>query len=216
MKLSLNKTHRASPAGLSQLRLNGINQARYDALVKSSTGDAPWRLRMAAEARELLALEQTAYDRMRVLDIRAVGELCAMIALRTPVALRPVDGEQLRVAPEAVIGLKYPAEAIRKALPGYAFVSLLSPTDAWYGNVSQPHQAVCLGASIPAGTRCRHLVMMTYAALSGQTVQTVDPMSGPGVMNLEAAMYWQRNLARLPLTDEPFLSTLPEDLRGEA
>ena len=113
------------------------------------------------------------------------------------------------VEPQAVLGLTYPQEALRQALPGYSFLQVLAPGDVWHANVAfGPVRPLCLGAALPANVRVKELVLMAYGALSMQTVQ-IDEQDAAGVMNAAAALWWQQNTARAPLSRAPFLS--PDD-----
>ena len=63
---------------------------------------------------------------------------------------------------------------------------------------------VRLGATLPPGVRVKELVLMTYGALSMQSVM-IDATDPAGVLNPEAAEWWQEIRNRLPLTSVPFL-----------
>lgn len=199
---------------LSGVRLTPPFQARLDRLAASNTGNPAWRNRKTAEARQLLALEQIASYRIRILEFDVSGSLRVVFALHTPVPCRPDAEQQLVVAPEAVLGLDYPSQAVLQAMPGSAFLTVLHPREVWHANVALPGQSLCLGAKLPAGIRVRALVMMAYGALSGQTMQQVDPHDAAGVMNVEAAAWWQQNLNQLPLSPEPFLIR-PQQAQGD-
>ena len=88
--------------------------------------------------------------------------------------------------------------------PGYAFVEVLEPRGVWLPAVDEARQAVCLGPELPVGIRVSELVLMTYGALSMQTTQ-LDERDSAGVFNPEAAVWWQQNADRIPLTRTPFL-----------
>jgi hypothetical protein len=47
-------------------------------------------------------------------------------------------------------------------------------------------------------------VLLSYGLLSMQSVM-LDPDDSAGVMNVEAASFWQARLGDIPLSDEPFL-----------
>jgi hypothetical protein len=68
-------------------------------------------------------------------------------------------------------------------------------------------QRLCLGVNLPRGFPLREAVLSTYAALSMQSVM-VDELDPGGVMNSEAALWWQANPGRIPLTAKPFLAPL--------
>jgi hypothetical protein len=50
-------------------------------------------------------------------------------------------------------------------------------------------------------------VLASYAALTLQSVM-VDERDPAGVMNSEAARWWQANAGRIPLTTTPFLAPI--------
>ena len=115
---------------------------------------------------------------------------------------------ELVVADEATLALVYPPEAMREKLPGFAFMTVLSPSDVWMPNVaSGPQQAVCLGARMPIGVRVRELVLATYGALTVQTIQ-LDEKDSAGLMSAESARWWQQNQSLAPLSREPFLGPI--------
>ena len=59
------------------------------------------------------------------------------------------------------------------------------------------------------GIRVRELILMSYGALSMQSVM-VDIGDAAGVLHREAALWWQQNLRYAPLSRTPFLSPDPE------
>lgn len=202
----------APPAGLTALptvELNVRNAELLQAALAEAGGPLPWRIRKKAEARDLLALSQLA-PRLTVQQLDLRESLRALLFLHVPVALRPDARGEFCVANYAVLGLTYPQEALCKQQPGYAFLEVLAPEGIWHANVSPcPFQRLCLGAQLPAGLRVKELVLMAYGALSMQTVQ-LDEADSAGVLNADAARWWQQNIARIPLSRVPFLGT--EDL----
>ena len=99
-----------------------LEQAAADSL-----GPKPWRLRKATEARELCALSQRS-PRLELIGLDLRTELRALLRLKVPVAVRPDPQGELEVVHGADLALIYPVEALRGALPGYAFVRVLRPT----------------------------------------------------------------------------------------
>jgi hypothetical protein len=181
-------------------------QAWLDRLAATATGPVVWRMRKVAEARDLLALSQRA-NRLRIQELDLRESLRALLHLRVPVACRPGADGELVVGREVLLGLTYPQQAICQQLPGYAFFQILAPHHVWHANVSpDPVQALCLGTKLPAGIRVLELVLMAYGALSMQTVQ-IDERDAAGVLHAEAALWWQRNMHRIPLSRAPFLSS---------
>lgn len=195
------------PAGLSSLgsvALTAENQRLLDDCSAVAGGPPPWRARKRAEARDLLALGQIA-PRLVVQGIEMYEALRAVLMLRVPVPCLD-EKRDFVVASHAMLGLTYPHEALRQQLPGYAFLQILLPHNVWHANVSLTHgRALCLGTRLPAGIRCKELVLMAYGALSMQTVQ-FDEADTAGVMNVEAARWWQQNLHRIPLSRTAFLA----------
>ena len=82
-----------------------------------------------------------------------------------------------------------------------AFVQLDADPDAQSdGPTSQ-----VTGTVLVNGQPGKDLVVMAYGALAMQTVQ-IDVLDPAGVMNAEAARWWQANIDRVPLSTAPFLS----------
>jgi len=196
------------PEGLRALpsvELNKRNEAMLKAAAAGSLGSPMWRARKYAEAREILALSQIA-DRFRIFEIRMHTDLLAVAELHVPVPCLEGPDRPLQVAPKALVGLKYAEAVLSEAVPGTAFVQVLAPMGVWHANVARGFgQPVCLGPAMPLGIPLREIVILTYGALSMQTVQ-LDPSDAAGVLNAEAAQYWQVNHDRIPLTRAAFLS----------
>jgi hypothetical protein len=57
---------------------------------------------------------------------------------------------------------------------------------------------------VPRGFPLREMVLASYAALTLQAI-SLDNMDPAGVLNRQAAVWWQANAQRIPLTTEPFL-----------
>lgn len=198
------------PGGLSALDevvLRPGLQRVLDAAVASCGGPAVWRARKQAEARDLLALSQmTPRFAVQQLDLREA--LRALAVMRVPVPRHPDASGALCVGSRAVLGIRYVFEALRTPQPGYAFVQILAPGDVWHANVvPDPAQALCLGTHLPAAIPLKEIVLMTYGALSMQTVM-IDELDAAGVFNGEAARWWQANQDKIPLTRAPFLSSV--------
>ena len=62
----------------------------------------------------------------------------------------------------------------------------------------------CLGANLARGYPLCEAVLGAYAAFAMQSV-AIDERDPAGVMNHEAACWWQQNAARIPLSTVPFL-----------
>jgi hypothetical protein len=173
-------------------------------------GDPAWRARKEAEAGDLLRLAQIAPPgRLRVdaLDLRE--NLRAVLFMRVPVPCRPDADNQLTVADFAVLGLTWPRDVLQKRLPGMAFVQILEPSQGVFlANVGELGQPLCLGAHLPVGIPVVELVLMSYGALSMQSVM-IDPYDAAGVVNVKATRWWQQKLQQqpdfIPLSKTPFL-----------
>ena len=129
----------------------------------------------------------------------------------------PDPGGTLEVAREALLGITWPVEALGQRLPGYAFVQAIAPR-IWHPNVGPPDvpiQRVCLGSSLPAGVRVSEILLMSFGALTLQSVQ-LDPRDSAGVLNPLAAVWWQQHTHLIPLSRVPFLGTedLPSSSHG--
>jgi hypothetical protein len=192
-------------ADLGRIPLEEAAQEMLENAARLSGGDRVWQARKLTEARELLALGQIA-PRVNVVQLDLRESLRAAIELCVPVAVRKNPNTNVDIKDGALIGITYPEVAVRTALPGYAFLQVLEPRDCWSASISADViQALCLGSSLPAGIRCKDLVVMAYGALAMQTVQ-FDVLDAAGVMNVAAATWWQANIDRVPLTRAPFLS----------
>lgn len=192
--------------GLSQVELGDLNLARLELAQKHNTGHPTWRGRKKGEAHALLAMSQIAPLRLEVGWLDLGQDFRALLRLRVPVPCRPDPTNELVVAGHAVLGLTYRLEAVHRPTPGCSFFQILEPREVWHANVRLPDQPVCLGTTLPAGIPVKLLVWMVYGALSMQSVQ-VDESDPGGVMNVEAARWWQQNMHRIPLSREPFLAT---------
>jgi hypothetical protein len=181
-----------------------FHQALLDVATPTAAGPPAVRQRMLAEARDLVVLAQVS----RRLDVRWIdlaAGLRAKVDMEVPVPCLPDPAGPLQIAPRAVLGFQYPPQALVMPQPGYAFVSILAPRPVWLSNASaDASQALCLGARLPPGIPLREIVLMTYGALTLQTVQ-MDLLDAAGVLNPAAALWWQQNTHRIPLTREPFL-----------
>jgi hypothetical protein len=202
------------PFGLSDLakvQLDATQTEILERAIKSSSGPPAIRARKRAEAHDLLAMSQLA-SRLNVVELDLSCSLRAAIHLRGPVPCRPTSDGPLKIEDATILGLNYRHESFAKPTPGWGFFQLLMPRRCWHANVSSDAvQALCLGLQLPAGVRVRDLVLMAFGALSMQSVQ-VDEYDPAGVMNKEAAIWWQANLNLVPLTGDAFISEA--DLRG--
>jgi len=201
------RTHPTPVRGLSALAevtLGASGRKMLDSAGRTCGGPKAWQNRKLAEAHDLFALAQIA-SRFTVefLDLRE--SLRAITTLQAPVPCVPDAGGNLRIAPRARLGIRYPEETLRLPLPGFSFVEILEPKGVWHANVSaEPVQMLCLGAQLPAGIQLKEIVLMTYGALVMATVM-IDELDPAGVLNPGAARWWQPNIKMAPLTRESFL-----------
>lgn len=199
---------------LSQVELSENHQAMLGFAASAHGTQDAFLTRMLSEARDVLALSEIAPPgRLRIDWIDIAGNMLAiMMLMRVVVPRVPDHSNRLRLGQLVMLGLMYPREAIQGALPGTAFFDVLQPLDLWHPNVSMPGQVpvprLCLGLEMPPGIRCVDLIVMAYGALSMQSLQ-IDERDHAGVMNIPAALWWQQNLHRLPLTRTPFLQADP-------
>ena len=197
---------RTGLTGLGDVELLPTHQGLLSTCAEQAGGTPAWRARKRAEARDLFALMAMAPWRLRLRGVDLRETLRAMFVLSVPVPCRPdTAAAAVVLADRALIAIRYTQEALLLSQPGHAFVQILQPRDVFHPNVSTGDpQAICLGERLPAGIPVRELVLMTYGALAMQTV-TLDEMDPGGVMNAEAARYWQQSVTRIPLTRTPFL-----------
>lgn len=202
------QTDERRPRGLSDLAKVQLDTERMECLeraARDSGGPPAIRARKRAEAHDLLAMSQLA-PRLNVIELNLHHSFRAAIHLRGPVPCRPTADGPLKIEYDTMLGLNYRHESFAKPTPGWGFIQLLMPRRCWHANVSSDAvQALCLGNQLPAGVRVRDLVLMAFGALTMQTVQ-VDEYDPAGVLNKEAAMWWQANLNLVPLTEEAFVS----------
>jgi len=205
MKITKLETPRAGLQSLGQVALSARNRNLLGEAMKTAGGDAPWRARKQAEARDLLRLSQMAPPgRLHVERIDLGQHLRAVLFMRVPVPCRPDASNQLPVADFAVLGLTYPREVLQKRLSGMAFFQILEPHGVWHANVGEIGQPLCLGAHLPVGIPVVELVLSAYGALSMQTVM-INEFDPAGVVNRNAARWWQQNIQKAPLSKTPFL-----------
>jgi len=174
-----------------------------------SQGSPMWCARKKAEAKDCLALSQVS-PRFKVLELDMRESLRLFSILHVAVPRFNKREKKLRVVEKALLGIYYPEESMRKPLPGYVFVQIIQPFQVWHANVTEKNgQLLCLGSTLPAGIFLREIIIMAYSALSMQSIQ-IDEKNHAGVMNVEAARWWQKNSHRIPLTEKSFLSPIDE------
>ena len=191
-------------SALDKVALSPGHQRMLDAAAAACSGPRWWRTRKWAEARDLLALSQIA-PRFRVLDLDMRETLRVRAAMRVTVPCRPGADGQLRIEHLAVLGIMYSQEAVFRPQPGYTFVIILEPKGIWHPNVAvTPAQVVCLGPQLQPGVLAKELVHLAYGALTFQSVQ-MSEYDFAGVMNADAARWWQQHRELIPLSRTPFL-----------
>jgi len=199
-------------AKLDDVVLKGRNLTLYNEAVRHCGGSRPWQSFKCVECRQLLSLAQLA-SCMTVLKLSIDSTFRAMISLEVPVPLTPDAQGRHRVVRGATLVLEYPEEALRLPLAGTGFVVIRTPRGVFHPNVSSEDmgireglgiQILCLGTKLAARTPVKEIVLQSWAALNGQSVQ-VDPRDHAGVLNDKAAAYWMTHIDELPLSTEPFL-----------
>jgi len=201
----MTSNYKSGLASLADCPLSSSEEAELVRWEARGRGSPVWRKRKIVELRELMALSRIA-PRLKIEMIDAVTDLRAVLRLRCPVPCLADTASELRIADEAVLGLTYTEEALRSPQPGYAFVQILEPRDVFMAVVARGGpQLLCLGTTLPVGFPVREIVLATYGALTMQNVH-IDERDPAGVMNAEAALWWQQRTSMLPLSDVPFLS----------
>jgi len=192
---------------LTDLPLDEASKRALAPLLEDMQGRPAWRMRKYNEAHGLVALSSIA-PRLRILDLDLRTELKALVELRdTPVPCMAPGASDIHIESRALLAIEYPEEILYKPIPGTRPIRLLAPRHVWHSNVGPagvPAPALCLGASIARGFPLREMVLCCYAALTLQAI-SLDHMDPAGVLNGEAARWWQANAGRIPLTTEPFL-----------
>jgi hypothetical protein len=200
---------RDRPPGLSDLLevpLLAQQEQGLERLRETALGSAMWRSRKIAEIRKVFGLERLA-ARLTVLAVDATTDLRIVISLQTPVATLPPGQLELVVEQQAELVLHYDEAILTGPQPGWAMVEILSPRFVHHANVgvAGDSQRLCLGANIPRGYPLSEGILASYAALTMQSV-AIDESDPAGVMSREAALWWQANAARIPLSTAPFLA----------
>ena len=127
------------------------------------------------------------------------------MSLRAPVPVRAADRDDVVIVDRALLGLTYRQEALLRPQAGYKFINVLSPRRVFHAQVAMDElQPLCLGAKLPAGILVKELILLSYNAISMQTIQ-IDVLDPAGVMCQDAALYWQANGQRIPLSKTPYL-----------
>ncbi len=191
---------------LLEVPLLAHQEQGLERLREAALGSAMWRNRKIAETRKVFGLEQLA-DRLSVLAVDATTDLRVVISIETPVATLPPGALDLVVEHQVELVLHYDEGILTGPQPGWAIVEILSPRFVHHANVgtSGDSQRLCLGANIPRGYPLSEAILATYSALTMQSV-AIDERDPAGVMSFEAAVWWQNNLARIPLSTAPFLA----------
>jgi hypothetical protein len=153
-----------------------------------------------------MALSQIAPRlQIRALDMRT--DLVAIVELHdTPVPCMRPGQSDIELADCAVLAIRYPEAILVGPIAGTLPVRVLEPRDVFHSNVSYGERApaLCLGANVPRGFPLREIVLTCYGALTLQAI-SLDALDPAGVLNPQAAFWYQANRARVPLSDAPFL-----------
>jgi len=197
----------AGLAALGEVKLSPAAEQRLAHVRATAGGPAAWRLRKAAEARDLFALAEIS-GRLEIEWFDASTDLRMAVLLRAPVPVRgPQPDAPLEIGSFVRLGLTYRQEVMTLPQAGFSFVQILAPRGVWHPNVSRDDiQAVCLGPHLPISIPLREILLLTYhGALTMEGVQfsASDPA---GVLNPAASDWWQQNVHRLPLSREPFIA----------
>lgn len=202
---------RASDPGLSQLhqvKLSDQDEAYLQSLAPQFCGQPLWRAYKAKMTRELLALAQIT-DRLKYFWFDVSGDFRVLLHMRVTVPCLPDPHGPLQVADHAIIGLNYREEHMTEAQPGYVFISIVRPSAVWLANVAPDFgQPLCLGPKLERAYPVKELIVNTYLALTLNSFQfsETDPA---GILNRDAAIWWQHNTKLIPLSREPFITKSP-------
>lgn len=206
-------------AGLTDLahhELSEANARRLADCCAGALGPAGWQRRKREELHGLLALEERA-ERLVVRQVDLRTDLQVIVELRdTPVPVRPPDGRVVGLVRGALLAIRYPEALLVGPVPGTLPVRILAPRAVFHSNVAYggPAPPLCIGASVPRGTPLREIVLISYGALTLQTV-SLDQLDPAGVLNAAAAAFYQAHADQLPLTRAPFLAPITP-VEGEA
>ncbi len=208
MRVRITPMHKSPPraglAALNDVPLCPLYAQMLEQALRSSTGPAWWRRRKEIETREILALAQIS-GRAMVPEIDLTESIRVIVHGQFPAPRLPEGSDNIEIAHEVILAIRYPEKAVLDPQPGFSFVQIMYPDRIWLANVSPGHiQPLCLGATIPAAIPLRELLIMSYGALSMQTFM-FDERDSAGVLNAPAARWWQRNPNLIPLSKEPFL-----------
>lgn len=200
----------AGLADLGHLELLPQHAHVLGEMAAQSLGGKVWRDRKLAEAHELIALSQIA-PRMRIhaMDLRT--DLVAVVLLQLPVPCKAPGAATPHIERGALLAIRYEEELLRTPIAGTRPIRLLQPQRVYHSNVGpegDPRPALCLGASIPRGLPAKEMVLQSHAALTLQSI-SLDDFDPAGVLNPEAARYWQTHADQIPLSREPFLGNRP-------
>lgn len=208
--------------GLSDLdtvKLEAVREQRLTEVSAQATGTVPVRHRKIHDARQFLALEQIS-GRFFIRWLDLAGELRAIIEMRVPVPCRAGADQPVRLRSAATIAFIFPDAAAYAPQPGTVFAAVLFPKAVFHPLVGGPNgeQVICLGPKIFGSASRIFALIYSAMAMQGATDSILDPRQPLGVMNPEAAMWFQSAASngriRVPLTNEPFIA--PRAAEGAA
>ncbi len=192
---------------LAQIQIQPDRESAFDAACIRNGGSAAWQARKMSEGKDLFRLERLT-GRLFVHHLDLTGDLHALIEMRAPVPRMPHPTGGLKIAHSSLLALVYRHEAIYLPQPGTSFINVLAPQAVWHPNVGTGggHVPVlCLGPLLPPGFPVKHILLLTYISLTMTAVQ-FDALDPAGVLNHDAATWWQHNTRLLPLSNEPFVA----------
>ena len=204
------KNRNRVPEGLAALHDVVLNKRNHQMLERAGArcnGSPTYRARKRHELETVLQLSQMAPPgRLSVNMCDLTESLRIGLTMDVPVPCRDEAGN-FAIVRGASLGLIYREQAICLPQPGYSYITILYPMYVWHANVARDvtGNPLCLGHTLPVGIPCVELLLLTYGALSMQSVM-IDERNHAGVLNADAARWWQDNTQRIPLTRTPFLA----------
>jgi len=218
--MKLIETRAQQPAGgldeLDKVELPDTYLAMLEDAMTRCGGNPSWRNNKKNNARDLLAMA-TISGRMVVRELDLAEALRALIFIEAPIPCVPDAQDQLQIAPGALLGLMYVEDALVLPQPGYSFVQVVLPNGVWHANVEAVEkghgQPLCLGTKLPSAIPVSEIIIMTYGALIMKAVN-IDERDYAGVLNPDAARWWQQNRHLIPLSDEPFVRPIGVNVKS--
>ena len=203
IELASSKSNAFELQDLSDVELNPLHKKWIEQTREQSRGPESWTQRKCCELGDALALSQIVPDDgVRILPVSGVEALQILVHMTVPVPVMPSPGADLVIEQQAVLQVNYPQEVMRQNLPGMSFVNIGQPRGVWLANANPVDGTLCLGHTLPRNIPLREVLWLTYSALAVQ-LSMWDERDEAGVINVDAARWWQLNQHRAPLTDKP-------------